>query len=329
MIKLCILYPGKTIGGVTVLYNNLKESLSRHPGFNVKFLNGKCWKKIDSIKQIMTADICVFSLWPSLLFFPIALLFGKKKVIFYHSETRVGIFDSLLHRIFTPLSEIILCDSKAVKSIVEQQFPKSSVFVISCFIKFDNKYDSETLGYNLDYPEFFYWGRLSEEKRIVEALKMVEDYSLQRDISCDFHLIGDGGYEYKKRLIRVIESFNKLNVILHGPVTHRKIPNIVNANGYMIINSDYEGLCMSALEALSLGIIVLSRPVGEIPSYIKPRHSGFLFNNQLELFSSLDIILSSKLLKKKIRLNGQRLTSKLAAFDVDFFNLMTYINDKS
>lgn len=133
------------------------------------------------------------------------------------------------------------------------------------------------------YKEIAFVGRLSHEKgadRFIDIARQIPDV--------EFSIYGDG--PEKPRLVESAPT----NVIFHG---HQSDMNAVWRNiSVLVISSRYEGLPMAALEAMALGIVVLSLDVGRLPDLIQDGQNGFLahdipaltdkINNWLEMSHS-------------------------------------------
>ncbi|GAB4409878.1 MAG: hypothetical protein OHK0056_12330 [Bacteriovoracaceae bacterium] len=103
-----------------------------------------------------------------------------------------------------------------------------------------------------------YLGRLSKEKGVLDLLMVFKN--LPNKESLDLHIVGDGPLMDKAKQI-------SSDAVFHG---HQNDPSqfLMNAD-VLILPSHSEGMPISMMEALSLGIIVLANPVGAIPDYIQ------------------------------------------------------------
>lgn len=111
--------------------------------------------------------------------------------------------------------------------------------------------------------------RFVEQKNIIEILKIAR---ILRNI--DFHIIGDGPL-FKK--IKMISQKNKLsNLKLMGSLNH--VIDHLYTTDIFLTCSLYEGLPLSVLEAMSIGLpIVASNVMGNIDT-IEHSVSGFLYD---------------------------------------------------
>ena len=57
-----------------------------------------------------------------------------------------------------------------------------------------------------------------------------------------------------------------------------RLPEIVSKCDLSLILSAYEGICISALESLAVGVPVAAMPVGDISEYIHDMENGILLD---------------------------------------------------
>lgn len=143
----------------------------------------------------------------------------------------------------------------AVSELINQRVP-SQTTVLNNFI------DTEDLTQSSG-KQIAFVGRLSHEKapdRFIELAKQHPAYS--------FHLYGSGPME--QELTLTLPN----NVVFHGHQT--SMETIWKDIGLLIICSRYEGLPMTALEAMGRGIPVISTPVGNISKLIQSETNGWI-----------------------------------------------------
>lgn len=124
-----------------------------------------------------------------------------------------------------------------------------------------------------------YLGRLSKEKGILELLNLFKN--IPNKESFDLHILGDGPLMDKAKQINSHAFF-------HG---HQNDPSafLINAD-VLVLPSHSEGMPISMMEALSLGLIVIANPVGAIPDYIQsPKLLMKIGNDEIWKNGFLDI----------------------------------------
>lgn len=127
-----------------------------------------------------------------------------------------------------------------------------------------------------------YWGRLVQSpKNILLILDVIEVVN-----KLGFHLnityIGGGedrDYLLEKIKAKQLEGIAKVK----DPIAHDQLPENLMGYDLSFIFSDFEGICLSALESLSLNIPVCAFPVGDIPEYIIEPFNGLIISRDMTL----------------------------------------------
>ncbi|PLT24031.1 MULTISPECIES: glycosyltransferase family 4 protein [unclassified Pseudoalteromonas] len=134
-------------------------------------------------------------------------------------------------------------------------------------------------------------GRLSHEKGPDIFCKLSS--MMQADARIQFHVFGDGPLKN--------DVTNSQNIKYHG-LTNRN--NIWEHLDVLLICSREEGLPMTLLEAISENTLIVSSPVGAIPTIIKNKKNGFLMTkgNIEDCKHNLDLILKMTPQQKVIML---------------------------
>lgn len=118
-------------------------------------------------------------------------------------------------------------------------------------------------------------GRMNEEKHpelAVDIAKIV----FENNQSVHFVLAGDGG---KKN--EVLNRISKYDIGMAVTVTHRPYDDYepyMSASDLLLMTSEMEGLPMTILEAMSMGLPVVAPRVGGIPEMIDDAKSGYLID---------------------------------------------------
>lgn len=131
--------------------------------------------------------------------------------------------------------------------------------------------------------DLIYLGRLVEDKnpfRLIDIIKIVKKY--KSDISL---LIVGSGELYDDLCKSVIKNKLENNIFFIGNVTN-PYPYL-KLSKIMIMTSLNEGTPMCVLEAMCLGIPVISTPAGEIKRIIKNGYNGFVSDSNEKLAKSI------------------------------------------
>lgn len=134
---------------------------------------------------------------------------------------------------------------------------------------------------------------------IIEALKGLPD---------DVHLLvaGDGdmqgAWEALAQRLGLAERVSFL-----GSVPHAKIPLYIRAAEVFVLNSEYEGLSHTLLEALNLGTPIVTSDVGGNPEVVVEGENGFLVDprDTHELRDKIERLLADADLRRRMAASGQ------------------------
>ncbi|MCA2017557.1 glycosyltransferase [Vibrio tritonius] len=122
-------------------------------------------------------------------------------------------------------------------------------------------------------------GRLTEKKAILDSITAV---SLARKrIPIEFSIIGDGDlYLEAKKLIDCLGANEYIYLLGNQP--QEIVKKYLNSSNVFLLpsvtasNGDMEGIPVALMEAMSIGLAVISTYHSGIPELIKDGHSGFL-----------------------------------------------------
>lgn len=107
-----------------------------------------------------------------------------------------------------------------------------------------------------DRIRFLYAGRLSAVKNVGPIIEAVKDYHHE----CELIILGDG--EEREKLEKIAEGSNR--VCFAGAVSPGKVQETMKTSDMLVMNSTFEGIPMIILEAISLGLPVITTDVGGI-----------------------------------------------------------------
>ena len=142
---------------------------------------------------------------------------------------------------------------------------------------------------------FIFWGRLHKHKGLEQSIKIF--YDIKGDFpDARFTIIGpDGGM--KKKLLELTKHLNLTDsVSFVGEKTFSEIKTLAGNASFYIQTSILEGMAMSVVEAMQLGLIPIVTPVGEIKNYCKDNFNAIFASNNhspndqvLKLYSDKEI----------------------------------------
>jgi len=168
---------------------------------------------------------------------------------------------------------------------------------------------------------FLFVGRLGEEKNIPLLLKIFSKIDNSRLL-----IIGSDPTESKVIQSKIKKCTSK-NIIYLG--AKENVQDYMMYSDALVLASIYEGLPMVVLEAMSIGLPVLSTPVGSLPAMIKNGKNGFIsddiseksYMKVVELFLKLD-----KIELEQIRDNNIKMFYKDYSMEICAKNYLSLYN---
>ena len=263
-------------------------------------------------------EILIISLWKSC----IVGLFIKfinpkvKLILFLHSPRNSHFLDMYLTILAAYFANHIWADSQDTLDNRLTKGLKSKVKVVSFIcekypIKFENKKVS---------PSFIFWGRIQKQKRLDNALYFFSEiYTSNKDAS--FIIIGPDCGDLKS--VRNLVSNLKLSSAVHfmGPLSFDNIKILsVNASFYLQ-TSELEGMALSVVEAMQLGLVPIVTPVGEIKNYcVDGFNAIFISKNNGNAIDNVRLLLSNVEDYNKFRYNSISSWNNKITYKDDVFN---------
>jgi glycosyltransferase involved in cell wall biosynthesis len=235
-------------------------------------------------------DVLVCSLWRSFVVGILVQLFFKqiKVICFFHNTKFNHILDKIFSFIGFKICTSVFVDSLATKNFVAK-YTNKRIFQISFLLR---KLDKNVIKKS-KLPEltFLFFGRVTSQKRIDKAINFINQLKIISNRNPLFYIIGPDEGELDK-LRKLIEDLHlEENIKFLGSMTYEQITDIAQKATFYLQLSDYEGMAMSVIEAMQMGLIPIVTPVGEIKNYVKHLENGIVFNNYSSSTSLvLDII---------------------------------------
>jgi glycosyltransferase involved in cell wall biosynthesis len=124
-------------------------------------------------------------------------------------------------------------------------------------------------------PAFIFWGRLAAQKNLHRALEL---FRLVRTMRADarFTIVGPDGGQLEELRQWADGAGMAEAVSFTGPMPFDDIRAIVPGHAFYLQTSDYEGMAMSVVEAMQLGLVPVVTPVGETSRYCRHGHNALL-----------------------------------------------------
>jgi glycosyltransferase involved in cell wall biosynthesis len=120
-----------------------------------------------------------------------------------------------------------------------------------------------------------------------------------------------------------IEKSVNFRGIISEPESHLVFTN----STIFVLNSNYEGMTHAVLNAMNIGVSVITTPVGGNPEVVQNEYNGFLvsYNDKEAWFKTIIRLLEDKSLREKFSQNGKKILEKfrwseLIIKTIDVFN---------
>lgn len=150
-------------------------------------------------------------------------------------------------------------------------------------------------------------GRIEEQKN---QLLLIKSFEKLKDKFSDYKLIIYGEGSKKNKLIRYVDEQNLKNKVIFAGQVDNIYDKIYDASLF-VLSSDYEGMPNALIEAMCLGLPVISTdcPCGGPKMLIKNGENGFLVpvNDETKLSETIDKILEDYNLRKKLSMHASEL----------------------
>ena len=208
-------------------------------------------------------------------------IFNLKIKIYIHIHMRpyeISMFrKNILYKLYFRNTNVIFLSHLLIKDFPSFIFKKCHIHILPNTIQaISNKENAIS---SLNKFDFFkskdntiiitYFGHLIESKGYRRALLIAKELS-KKNISINFHFYGDFGSNRDKNYFHQFITINKLhNIVFYKGICSRiDIWKVFNLTHILIFPTYTEAFPLTILEALSVGIPVISTSVGAIPELI-------------------------------------------------------------
>lgn len=292
MKRIIHLIPYDGIGGVESAANTITEFRDNQINFSVKHvfqsppnllkaLNPLSY--FNALQKLISEkpDVLIVSLWRASLVGILYKALYRKTILvhFLHSCSDSHIVDFIVTRIATLLCNQVWADStsSATQRYKTSWFRKFagriSVISFVCRTVLPPTKAREPM------PKFIFWGRLCAQKNISQALTIFSDIQ-RRHKNAHFLVIGPDAGELKS-LKALVDRLNLTeSVSFVGARSFDEIREASSSYNFYLQTSVAEGMAMSVVEAMQLGLVPIVTPVGEIGTYCIDDYNSIIVKNK-------------------------------------------------
>lgn len=314
MKKVVHLIPFDGIGGVESAAQTMNNVSIANIEFEIFYIFKKQVSKINflsslSLKRILLSvfqlykkkpDLVIVSLWRSCI---VAILFKiirpkTKIVLFLHYPHHYHLADMFFTKIALFICDSVWADSSDTLHSRAPGYPHEKSDVISFIARRFNANEH----IDVPMPNFIFWGRLHEQKCIHRAIEIFASIKSHYKYAT-YTLIGPDGGELSS-LIQQVEKLGIKNAVKFlGPKDLEAIIDLSKDTSFYLQTSKLEGMAMSVVEAMQLGIIPIVTPVGEIKNYCVNGVNSILISDNNSAVSAVHDLLNNTNLFLEIRNN--------------------------
>lgn len=221
-------------------------------------------------------DILIVSLWRACVVgVATKLLMPKMRlVLFIHFPNNVHCLDHFFTRFAEVLSCRVWADSSETLALRLPYIPKSKGQVISFVTDHFVSMPSQPVR-----AQFIFWGRIHPQKGLTRAIKIFAEI-LNIHSEARFLIIGPdcGDLSNLRNLVNSLGLGKSIQFL--DAMSFSEIQIMANQASFYLQISELEGMAMSVVEAMQLGLVPVVTPVGEIARYARHQVNAVVVNNQ-------------------------------------------------
>ena len=245
-------------------------------------------------------DVLIASLWRACIVGIILKLIrpSTRLVLFLHSTNDAHLPDSLLTKITERLACKVWADSHETLLRRIPELPVSK----GCEISYVASRIRSLPAHPVE-PVFVYWGRIHPKKGLQRALIFFS--KVQRQWSdARFLVIGPDDGDLKRISRMVNELGLHQNVQLLGPMNFEQICLKAAKASFYLQTSELEGMALSVVEAMQLGLVPVVTPVGEIAHYARSGDNAVIISDDSSALAEVLVLLTEDERYQKYRINA-------------------------
>lgn len=243
-------------------------------------------------------NVLVVSLWRAYAVgLALKLLRPRTKlVLFLHFPNHVHVLDSALTRLAARFANRVWADSQQT---LRQRLP-SLIWEKGRVISFVTERIDPASSQSFVRPAFIFWGRIHEQKSLQRAIRLFARICAQRP-DARFVVIGPDGGDLSAIQRLVVEMNLSENVHFRGGMEFPAICREAAAAAFFLQTSKLEGMAMSVVEAMQLGLVPVVTPVGEIANYARDGNNSLLVVDDAQTVDNLLALLGDELRYQALR----------------------------
>lgn len=279
-----------------VIYDYSYKSKKRSDWNNIKWkvvLNGLLW--------IIKVHVLILRKRPKKIYFTLPKSFGaflrNASIIPFAKLNRVQILGELPGTSFLFLEnkntikykiglfflrriDQIRFLSPTIQKFHEKEYGIKNSLVICNGIESPTLVVNKNEVFNKPTLQLIYVGSLEFSKGIMNTIKAI-NICINNNIDVHLNLVGQWCYQNEKSQVLKFINENKLDsyITFHGTLINNAKWNIFKSSAILVHPTFWDGVPLTILEALAIGLTIISTEIGGIPDTIKNQENGIILEN--------------------------------------------------
>ncbi|MEH6590015.1 MAG: glycosyltransferase family 4 protein [Halioglobus sp.] len=260
------------------------------------------WPIFRSTRRILAGepDLLIVSLWRSCIVALLSKLLCRRLrlVLFLHFPSDAHWLDRFLTRHIAGRAYEIWADSQETLDLRLPSISPSRTRVISFVTR-----QIAPLPIKPVNPVFIFWGRLHSQKGLDRALGI---FSAVHKVfhSARFVIIGPDGGDFSRIEALVTAMGLEDAVQFSGGMNFNAIMQQAGSASFYLQTSLLEGMAMSVVEAMQLGLVPVVTPVGEIGNYCRHDENALVVTTDRAIVSRIVSLLNDDSQYQLLRKNA-------------------------
>ncbi|WP_297432221.1 glycosyltransferase [uncultured Cetobacterium sp.] len=276
------------------LRKNKKEDLENFKNFEVYEFEGKKIPIFDKrikqlIKKINPTVIHCHCFWPTIL---AGIFLRKYKIVTtlhnnpledytYEYGKKIGYFMTCIMLYFQKKFNMNIAISKYVEE-VHLKLGIDSSKIITIYNGIDNIKYRNIENEKLEVINFITVSVLNERKNVEFLVNVIYKLYYEENIkNIKFKIIGNGPF-YNKILNKITELKLENVINLCGNIKREEVYNLLKQSDIFLFSSKSEGFGLSVVEALKIGLPVITSNIPVMNEIIKNGYNGYICENNVD-----------------------------------------------
>jgi glycosyltransferase involved in cell wall biosynthesis len=249
-------------------------------------------------------DLLIVSLWRACAAGILVKMFRPRTrlVVLIHNSVDAHVLDFLFTRWAMVLSRAVWSDSAASIRMRFRRQPKTEVTVIP-FLTRQLTPAREDEPSSKPTPTFIFWGRLAGQKNLGKAIAIFHRL-WQTHPDARFTVIGPDAGELEALRADCAEKGITDVVEFTGALSFEAICKRARDHSFYLQTSRHEGMAMSVVESMQLGLVPVVSPVGEVGSYCSDKVNSVLIKDIEQAVADVEHLLKDPPAYNSLRRNA-------------------------